>query len=80
MPTLKTTLLSILFISSTLAYPTPLESPAADSVTLLAPAQLSVQCGCWNMCTLERLIDDSLVCETYCGKSKPDHPLTQIPD
>ncbi|KAK5682071.1 hypothetical protein LTR17_027393 [Elasticomyces elasticus] len=34
--------------------------------TGLADVSFTVDCGCWTMCTLEKVIDKDLVCPSFC--------------
>lgn len=51
--------------------PTTTLSARHTSVTTLSaqtiPVTYTVGCGCWNLCTLEQIVDQSLICPELCG-------------
>lgn len=46
-------------------------TPAATDVTGQnidsVDSSYTVDCGCWNVCTLEKLVNEETVCEETCG-------------
>ena len=44
-------------------------SEATVPTTGVLAVNFTVDCGCWNICTLENVISKDLVCDSSCGRS-----------
>ncbi|EXJ66264.1 uncharacterized protein A1O5_10416 [Cladophialophora psammophila CBS 110553] len=71
MPTIKSTILTVLVASATVAVtvalPSPQQAAATDASDAAPLLHLEVQCGCWNLCTLQALGDASIAgCDSAC--------------
>lgn len=65
----RTAILAFL-VASASAIPTPQASETPESTTSVEVASFeqTVDCGCWNMCTLQQLATPSIICSQECGK------------
>ncbi|KIW85055.1 hypothetical protein Z517_00443 [Fonsecaea pedrosoi CBS 271.37] len=67
MPAVKSTILAMLAASAAVSMALPSPQAATDDISGLAPLHMEVQCGCWNLCTLEALGDTSITgCDSAC--------------
>ncbi|KIW88181.1 uncharacterized protein Z519_11292 [Cladophialophora bantiana CBS 173.52] len=70
MPTLKSIVLTVLAASATVAAAallSPQQTVPTDASDAAPLSHLEVQCGCWNLCTLQTLGDASITgCDSAC--------------
>ncbi|OAP64418.1 hypothetical protein AYL99_00390 [Fonsecaea erecta] len=67
MPAIKSTFLAMLAVSAAVAVALPSPQTATDDAPDAVSLHLEVQCGCWNLCTLEALGDASITgCDSTC--------------
>ncbi|OQV00108.1 hypothetical protein CLAIMM_05646 [Cladophialophora immunda] len=67
MPALKSTIVAVLAASAVVVVALPSPQTTTDDASDVVPLHLEVQCGCWNLCTLEALGDASITgCDSTC--------------
>lgn len=51
-------------------------APSATTAAAAAEATYTVGCGCWNICTLQKLANADLICPEVCGTFYLGHNLS----